>query len=350
MQRQRERRFPKSTSLPALRIERAALVTALRDELRRDADRQVAPVDATAPASLAADVDRYLELVPCGPGRDDAAMLLAHWVRALGARPRHSLTAEDVRRVLVAWRDAGAAAGTVNKRRTALMSLYSALDGRSAANPVRDVPKLPDVEHVRDVPGAAVAAILAELHEHRDDGEPCRSTAHLRVIATTGWPNKIVGQLRPEDLHLTGRRPFAVVSPRRKGAGHAGRAVPLTPDAVDALRRFVRANAFGPVSRNSIRIVFLRAVARAKATWAAARRGPWPVSDQVSPYWLRHAFGSRTLNATGGDLKGTAELMLHSDTRTTERYVRSTVTARAQSARDAVARLGTVLGTARKRA
>jgi site-specific recombinase XerC len=309
-------RLPLNTPRTDLRIARGRLLEQLRQQAaRRD-----------PPGTLAADVRTYLSQLPAGRMKDDAAMLLAHWVAVLGDRPRAHLTPADIRTAMSAWLNAGKAAGTVNKRRTALLSLWTALDGPAAANPVREVRKLPEPQEARDIPPAALAAILAALPVRTAKGRWWRSTAHLRVMATTGWPPRIIAQLTDADLHLDAPEPYAVVKPRAKGAGQAGKAVPLTPEAVDALRDFRTAQAWGEVPRNVLRLVFLRAVEKAKAQW----RGPWPVPAHVSPYWLRHAFGTRVL-AASGDLAGTAEVMLHGSLASTQRYTRSAVSTRARA-------------------
>jgi site-specific recombinase XerC len=309
-------RYSLNTPRSDLRIARGRLLAGLKAEAVRQGD----------PGTLTADVRAYLSQLPAGRMRDDTAMLLAHWVFVLGDRPRAEITASDIRTAMSAWLDAGKAPGTVNKRRTALRSLYTALDGAAAANPVREVRKLHEAQEARDIPPSALAAILAELPVRTAKGRWWRSTAHLRVMAATGWPPRILAQITDADLHLAGPDPYAIVKPRAKGAGQAGKAVPLTPEAVEALTDFRAAKAWGAVPRNVLRLVFLRAVEKAKAKWV----GAWPVPDHVSPYWLRHAFGTRVL-AASGDLAGTAEVMLHGSLASTQRYTRSAVTTRARA-------------------
>jgi site-specific recombinase XerC len=309
-------RHPLSTPRSDLRIARGRLLEQLKSDAARQGD----------PGTLTADVRAYLSQLPAGRMRDDAAMLLAHWVFVLGDQPRASITPAVIRTTMSAWLDAGKKPGTVNKRRTALRSLYTALDGAGGANPVREVRKLHEAQEARDIPPSALAAILAELPVRTAKGRWWRSTAHLRVMAATGWPPRILAQITDADLHLAGPDPYAIVKPRAKGAGQAGKAVPLTPEAVEALKDFRTAKAWGPVPRNVLRLVFLRAVEKAKAKWV----GAWPVPDHVSPYWLRHAFGTRVL-AASGDLAGTAEVMLHGSLASTQRYTRSAVTTRARA-------------------
>jgi integrase/recombinase XerD len=331
LQRQRaSKRFPAGTDRTTLRLARGQLLARLHREASAHGK----------PGTLAADVRAYLTQLPEGRMKDDAAMLLGHWVAVLGDRPRSHIAPADIRTAMSAWLDAGKAAGTVNRRRTALLSLWTALDGAGAANPVREVRKLREAQEARDIPPAALAAILEHLPRRTKAGRWWRSTAHLRVFAATGWPPRLIAQLTPEALHLDGPDPYVIVTPRAKGAGQAGKAVPVTPEAVSALKDFAEANAWGEVSRNSLRRVFLHAVEKARKAWV----GRWPVDPRVSPYWLRHAFGTRVLAETG-DLAATSELLIHGSLTSTQRYTRTAVSARAKAA---IKQVGVVRSTAQR--
>jgi integrase len=336
---QREQRWPPNTPIPKLRLARAALQTALVDEQARAAKKR--PAEGT----LAADVDAYLKTLPSGRRRDDAAQLLAHWVAELGTKPRSAITAGEIRTVISTWIDEKKAPATTNRRRAALVALWHALDGKTAANVVRDVRKFREPEAARDIRPDALAYILEALPTRTANGRVWRGPVHLRVFAETGWPPAIIQALTEESLaYLDATPPYVLVPPRAKGEGVAGHAVPVTRRAVAALKEFRDAKAYGPISRNTLRRVFVEAVKRARVQWQKDRRGPWPVSPEVSPYWLRHAFGTRALRATGGNLKAVQRLMLHLSSRTTERYIRTAVDPLAGAAVQALD-LGTALGT-----
>jgi hypothetical protein len=59
-------------------------------------------------------------------------------VKAFGHRPRSSITTRNIDEQLQAMLDTGCAPSSVNKYRSALMSMYTRLDGKSGANQVHD--------------------------------------------------------------------------------------------------------------------------------------------------------------------------------------------------------------------
>lgn len=314
------------------RIKGRLLAKHEQDELRDDARRQ----------SLAADITTYLATLPKGGKQTDRRRLLEAWALH-HEQPRSAMTSQTIREQLAAWQDAGFAPSTINHRRQALLSLYQTLDGRSAANPVRDVPRVPRrVEEPRGLPYDLIELILSHVPERgRPTGEGkgtrpqvSQTRARLRVMAYTGLPQAQIGRLLPRDLHLDAATLY--VRPRRKGAGVPGRTLPLVPPAVEAFRAFVAANAWGPFSHRAMAHSFTRAIVHAKAQWATDHPGtPWPAPHDVRPYDLRHSWATLVYR-TSRDLRATAELLLHADMRTTSRYAAAAVTDTARAAADAV--------------
>jgi integrase len=323
------KRFPAGTDRTTLRLARGQLLARLHREASAHGK----------PGTLAADVRAYLSgFVKDSTAHRNAAYLLGCWVEALGDRPRAQITAEDIRAACGRWLSEGYAPGTVNRRRSALVALYIA-HGERGTHPLRHVPQLPEQVEARDIPRAAVDAILAQLPHRTKAGRWWRAPLHLRVLAETGIPHKMIGEITDSDLHLDGPDPYVIVKPRKKGKGHPGKRLYLTPAAVAAFRDMREATAFGPVNRDVIHRMFREAVAKARAAW----QGPWPVDPRVSPYWLRHAFANRLVEVAQGDLTAVQEQLIHSDLRTTQRYTRTTVSARAKAA---IKALGAVQSTA----
>lgn len=102
---------------------------------------------------------------------------------------------------------------------------------------------------------------------------------------------------------------------RKKGAGTSARAVPLTNEAVEALREFIACNAFGPFSHSSLWKTF------SLARDAALEKYPKDRAHLLGlrPYDLRHSFGTALYTATG-DIRATQLLMGHSRVEMTHRY------------------------------
>lgn len=292
-------------------------------------------LDAAHGPGFAAEAKSYKALVTGMPSYRDRAYEVDAWARAFGDRPRATITGRDIRAVLERWRLDGRADGTgglslssLNRRRTSLMALWTALDGRSAANPVKDVP--PYTEHqneqVRAQDPRILYRLIARVGRRRP---PSKTRARLRLMLWTGWPQKQVMALRPADIDWTPGREAARVSGRRKGKGSPPRTVPLLPGAVRALRAFEAAEAWGPFSTSAMHSSMARAVAEENA-WRARLSKP-PIAP-VRPYDLRHTFGSELAKRLT-DERAIQEFMLHRTPQQTRRYTESATAERLERAR-----------------
>jgi integrase len=302
--KQLEKRYPPDTALHVMQTwQRTA-------RARKELD-----LDLPAPeTTLKADADQYLALLP-DTGRATAEIkgLLVHWTRLYGHEPRKALTTQRIAAQMLQWVKDGVAPQTVNHRRRVLVSLWRVLDGPDAENPAKAAPKL-RVPYAapRGLPWPVVERILAQLGDSV-------TAARIRVLAHTGWPHSVLGRVEAKDLHLTGTHPYALLTPRRKGAGVPARAIPLTPAAVSALRALVKLDGLGTFSTSSLYRTFRTAAKKAKAPPSAR------------PYDLRHSFLSAVYEATH-DLRATQELALHASIATTSRYAESAVSATARAA------------------
>jgi integrase len=345
--RQRERRFKADTAPETIATWQRRMRAKI--ELGQDAP---APAERT----LAEDIDAYLTRLPdTGTTLRNATTDLGAWSALYGAEARAALTSQVIDAQLAAWRKAGVAASTCNHRRQALSSLWQALDGRSAPNPVKDVPKRPEPRSApRGLPWPVLRRILGRVKG--------KTRARLFVLAHTGWPHAVLARLEPRDCHLSATPPHVIIRSRQKGAGVAGRALPISPQAARALTRLAAAKAWGEFSRHSMHAAFKRAAAKAKASWdrAAARRAkrrgiappPWPAPPNVHPYDLRRSLLTDVYRATG-DLQAVAEIGLHASLSTTMKYIGAAVNERARLALAAATTArrgaGTPAGTTRKR-
>src|SRR5204863_3303792 len=164
------------------------------------------------------------------------------------------------------------------------------------SNPVRGVPKYREEELPLDLPSLddATSAINHAIHDKQPKHGGSKSQARLRVLLWTGWPSAVLKQLRPNDIHW--QKQTALVHARKKGSGTKPRTVPLLPQALEALRVFAAADAWGPFSGHALYKTLHQGCDR-----AGVRR--------FRPYDLRHLLGT-TLVACSNDERGTAELML----------------------------------------
>lgn len=277
-------------------------------------------------STLAEDVRHYLEqirtMTTLRHRRDD----LARWLAVFGPdRDRRTITAGEIRAQLETWRSSGYAASTCNHRRTALMHLWTVLDGKSAPNPARDVPRYPEeIGPPRALSQAAIAAVFRAM-------PPSQTKARLELMAYTGWPPAQIMRLRPEDVDWD-RAVF--VQARRKGKGAAGAWLPLLPAAWRALRAYKRLSCWGEYSTSSARRSFRLAAGKA----AAGRRTPKAIRAElanVTPYQLRHSFLTLVAGITRDD-RAVKVLAQHADIRQTHRYTQATADPRAVAALAAV--------------
>jgi hypothetical protein len=352
-QRSKEERFP----LSATRKEMKARQEAMRVDLR-----QQLPAGFST-GTLGAAAAEYLTTVPEGPNKPNIEHYLKSWCEA-GFRDRalDTITAREIHTQLTTWlndtvaadgaRTKGLAPSTVNKHRTALLSLYRVINGPEGLNPVRAVPRLHEPEDDARDPGyEAIALILAQMPDRGIAprfGHPTPyslTKIRLTVMAYTGWPQMVIEKIQPHDLARLDDGQ-AYMRPRRKGrgkgAGSSGHWVPLIPEGVDALRTFARVKAFGAFSRHSAAKSFNVAVKKAIAVWEtkeakAGTHRPWPAPKNVRPYDLRHAYGSEAFRTTG-DLQTVAYYLGHADPhRSTRRYSRAALSAVAEAGRDKLA-------------
>lgn len=289
------RRFPASVPLDDV------LDELLKAREERSSHRPSAPR-----GTLRGDVIRYLrDFYRSRPGRGERQRHLVLWVKALGADTwRTKITRDDVSRVLQGWRAAGLAAETCNKRRTALLALFNALDGPGGSNPVREVKKFraPD-----PLPRGLDYRLIEKAFQQLSR---CKTRARLRVMAYTGIRHGQLMKLQPTDWDP--KRKLLTVPGTEKGRGSKPYTIPLTTKASDALRELDRLDAWGPFTHAPM--------ARMWKTAAIAVG----LSPDVVPYDLRHSFGTQIYRKSG-NLKATKDLMGHSSIRMTERYTLAAV-------------------------
>lgn len=306
------RHFPTGTS--AYVIERWLLTTRLNH----------GRTDMTPSGLFRDDARVYLAAVAAMPTFPTRQQHIEEWIAVFGQRRRDTITPTEIAAALQTWRttprearhgrDATRTvtlgASACNQRRTALMHLWTTLDGRHAPNPVRSVPKFrPPAAPPRALPYATIRKILDPLR-------PSKTKARLLVLAHTGLPHAQIMQLTPSDVNL--RAKTVTVHGRQKGAGTASSIRPLSREAVAAFRLFAKVQAWGRFSASTLRIRF-------RAACVAAKVPP------LTPYVLRHSYGTELLRLTG-DLHATQALMGHSDPRQTQRYASGASDARVTAA------------------
>ncbi len=273
-------------------------------------------------------IDLYLDMLAAERGA--AANTLAAYRRDLNGvsegLPRGcgllDAQAEDLRHCLHGMVQAGLAASTQARKLSAIRGLYRFLvqDGLRSDDPAQalDAPRLsrplPRVLTVEDV------SALLHRAASRTDHKGLRLTCLLEVIYASG--------LRVSEL-LTLPHPPLGPDPRFlqvRGKGGRERLAPMSPEALEALARYLEVRAMflhkgqpspwlfpsrgasGHLTRQAFGIA-LKQLARDAGIDAA----------KVSPHVLRHAFASHLL-AGGADLRSLQKMLGHADISTTQIY------------------------------
>lgn len=305
---------------------------------QEDARRELRDRPTAVRGSLAADLEIYLPIKQATMppnGYKERVRLMGLWLGELGAR-RHRADVEpvEIRAALAKWEVNGCPGGkgpwdkgSSNRARTALMDFYNVLGGKSASNPVRDVKR--HREFRKPAPTIDYALLDRLLDAMPDYGQGIRgmtrrevsqTKARLCVLAYTGWPHAQIMRLRPEHIDWPGRQVY--IEGRRKGEGTEDRWLPVSAAGMLALKLFAEANAWGSFSPSAMRISFQRALKKVAP------------EVKVTPYKLRHLFGTTVLRSSG-NRAATSELMIHTSEETTRRYTRAAEHALMRDALDA---------------
>lgn len=271
---------------------------------------------------------RYLPAVKAMPTYRERKTHIEEWIAIFGRTRRNRITAADIQAALHRMRTEPRSvqigkrtesrvlsASAVNKRRTALMHLFTVLDRNSAPNPVRDVPKFREPTPLpRGVSLTTLEKILAKMPKGKH-------YARALVMTHTGIPHALLKRITERDVDWRARTVW--VSARRKGQGVPARLVPLSAQGAQAFRVMRHFKAFG--SFNNSRFCKM---------WHTARRAA-KVAAHIRPYDLRHSFGSYAYARTG-DLHAVQELLGHSSPLLTARYAMAAVPARLRAAVEAI--------------
>jgi integrase len=332
-----ELRFPLDTPLATMEAARTKKI----QEMTARAKAGLLPR-----GTFAADAAQYLRAVKALPEYEQRVRDIGLWVAIFGDRARSSIQPWEIREVRDRWLTVGPkmvmrkapgqkgayvaidtplAPNTVCLRMRALENLWTVLDGRTATNPVREVPEPADRDpEPRGLPYNIVEFIL-------DFMPPSKTRARLRVMAYVGLaPVEIKGIDRDRDLNL--REPSVWIRRRRKGRnGKMAAPVvqPLNAYGVRAFKEFVAADAYGPFSTSALWKRFKAAVRRADR----AQPSLGLAALRLRPYDLRHSYGTAHF-AAGRDIKATQEALRQRNAVTTSRYIAAAVAPAMREASD----------------
>lgn len=303
--------------------------------LRREARRSAAAALRELAGAFAQDAATYLALktTKAMPSYKDRRRDIELWVVAFRTRLRTSIATRDIDQQLQQWVNEGYAASTVNNRRTALMAMWTALDGRAAANPVRDTRVFEERElaarglpfHLVTYLLDAIPAVRSHSHLRPTKLRHLKTKPRLELEALTGMRPSQIGRLE-RGTHFSVKERWYVI-PRSDTGKRKKPRTPrpstrkrMTERQALAFERFDALNCYGTYSPSSRRRIFNAAVTLATTTIRQALKDPtFSFPKDLVPYDLRHSFGTEMLRVTG-NLETVAELLDQSTTRMTRRY------------------------------
>jgi len=295
-------RFPPDTTLAELQH----FVDTFKLESKKL--RRAKRTRAEANSTFRADAQRYLALdtVKAMPSYATREWEIDVWVAVFGDRDRRTITTSAIDEQLQAFLNQGYSGSTVNKFRTALMSLWTKLDGRSAANPVRDALMFEEAGlQARGQSYDLLTRILDSIPEHYGRGVKgqkgsrglgSESRARLEILAGTGMePSQLK---RMTEAHFSIRERWYVTPPRQKGSRRrrTPRPVIRKPMSAELARAFQRFKDLGLVgntfSTHSLRHTWERAIKRVERELRDERDEPDFTLPHIRLKDIRHSFGT----------------------------------------------------------
>jgi integrase/recombinase XerC len=269
----------------------------------------------------AAAIDAYLEYLRVergmsahtldGYARDLKAF--AAWMPGAGVQSLKDVGAEHLRSFIAGEHRRGLAPSSLQRRLSALRSLFRHLVARGAVagNPAQGLRAPKAARKLPQVLDPDETAQLVEVATDTPIGR--RDRAILELFYSSGLRLSELCALRWRELDLTEGLVHVT------GKGNKQRVVPVGSHARAALSAWRADNPSAPTAPVfpgrgnapiSPRAVQMRLRAAAKA------QGVW---KRVHPHLLRHSFASHVLESSG-DLRGVQELLGHADIATTQIY------------------------------
>lgn len=261
------------------------------------------------PATFRDDGRAYLALktVRAMPSYKTRVAEIEKWIAIFGDRIRRTITTAEIDEQLQALRNQGYSGSSVNRFRTALMALWTRLDGRSAANPVRDATMFEEAPlTARGQPYELLTLILDAIPAERGRGvkgekgsraRGSESRARLEVLVWSGMDPGQLERMTTQDLSVQER--WYTTPPRRKGSRRrrTPRPVirkPMSRELARAFQRLIDMDLLGkPFSTHSLRHTWERAIRRVEQQLRKKLRNPTLMLPHIRLKDIRHSFGTR---------------------------------------------------------
>lgn len=316
--------LPADATIHELRLQRVAFRQKKELELAGVVTAKIV-ADAAPTASdgtLRSDVPIFLNTLT-GARKRDMAVFMNRWIAAsdspklppFGDRARDTISGVAIKTVLAQWERERVPHWTRHHLRQALSQFFTALNGKSGCNPVRDTSwQRPQRSVPRAIDYSVIQSIFDEIPDYvwttkeGKTGPRCRSKIILMLEAATGWHPAMLNRIRPQDLNL---KSGVATTWREKGGRRRVVTAQLVDDAIAPFKLFVAEKMFGRVRARAAARAWATAMKKAQAKWSAKRPGiPFPVPENCRPYDLRHSFGTEMYKRCG-DERAVGEMVGH---------------------------------------
>ena len=275
------------------------------------------------------------------------ARYIRYWCEVFGTRKRSSIAVAELQHIQQQLltqpkpkRSAGTGQGSkwtpipesyswINQAFIALQNMYTMLDkGKNLPNPVKEIEKVAEPPlKPKGLPQALIEAIFSNL----PDDSPVK--VRLRLLSELGIGHKQLMQIEEKDVDF--EHSAVILKPRKKGdAKNLGQRKPVTERGMAAFYQMKAKGWFGSYNFSAVIKAFQRACNKTNQAFLdrgidlrkAAPEGCGVDLSEVTPYWLRHSYGTNMYLATG-DLELVKNMMSHSSTEMTKRYTLAAVPA-----------------------
>jgi integrase len=282
-------------------------------ELEDYRDGVDAAADAPDDLGFTADARRYLALtkVRAMPSFKKREFQIETWMRMFGDTPRAEITAPMMNAALHDFRKRYSGS-SCNKLRTALMSMYTELDGRAAANPVKGADLFEEAPMVARGFDMGLLTRIVKAVSH------AKARARLLVLLWTGMDVSALQRLTLAHVSIPGRQytpPLRHKGSRRSRTPRVQVPLPMDlPETIAAFELLMGVGALGatpqPFDGSNLWRYFQHACQQVEQQIRHETHNPAFRLPHLRVKDLRHSFGTYLYEQTG-NLGVVAEMLQH---------------------------------------
>ena len=335
-----KRRFKSQRfDLVSRKVDRRAWAASAKAEL--EAASLAGVYETPTRRTFAQEADLYLESIKGEPKVTTATQYIREWCQVFGDRYRADITPVDLltqkTRLLMEsrpkhgpawlWKDEPLSPQSVKKRFSVLRNMFTVLEG-TPRHIVSDFCSSPNgaFEKAEEEPRGLSPEILSALFAHPKMNRTAAYWIRLRLLYLLGIGHKLLQHLTREDVNFEDGTVYLV--PRLKGKEVERRSLrkEIPSEAIALLKEFDERNLWGYYQPTGmykpLKIVASALLRERDAQGLETLEEDRKILRTMTPYVMRHSYGTHLSVATGDDI-GTVQLALnHSNPQQTRRYIK----------------------------